>query len=223
MLCSLVPRLAALVLVLTAAVARADTSPPFDPHVAQLPAEVRLPRWESARLALARDLPVLAACLERSDLCPTARLQGWRRMMLRARGGGWGEALAAVNGYVNATPYHRDRDRHGVVDHWSGPLEFLAGGGDCEDYAIAKYASLRLLGFPIGALRIVVLEDRLRGLAHAVLAVREGSRVWILDNQSDVVQRVEALPHYEPYYAVNEAQRWLHRVPGRPAATTAAR
>lgn len=212
-----VPRLAALVLCSASLFGRAEAAVPFHPDVPYLPAEVRLPRWEAAKADLARDLQTLRACLDAAERCPSPPLARWRAMMKAAVDLSWRGKLDAVNRHVNQRPYRRDQDRHGVVDLWSGPVDFLAAGGDCEDYAIAKYASLRLLGLPVSALRLVVLEDRARGLAHAVLAVREGTRVWILDNQSEVVERVEDLPHYDPYYAVNEDQRWLHRIPGHPA------
>ena len=35
------------------------------------------------------------------------------------------------------------------VDYWATPIEFLAShGGDCEDFAIAKYFTLIQLGIP---------------------------------------------------------------------------
>ena len=76
--------------------------------------------------------------------------------------------------------------------------------------------SLRLLGMRAGDLQIVVLEDRTRRIAHAVLAVRLERGVMVLDNLSDRALALGALPHYAPYYAVNEERRWLHRLPNEP-------
>ena len=59
------------------------------------------------------------------------------------------------------------------------PGEFLHRGGDCEDYALAKYLALRALGFAAADLRIVALSDAARGLHHAVLTVRLEGR-WMM-------------------------------------------
>ncbi len=211
-----VQRLAALVLVLVAAAAPAVASMPFAPNVRVLPDEVRLPRWEAALARTQAERPQLRACLESAEHCDAPRLAGWRRMMTEVRDADWQRQLDAVNRFVNTVPYVRDIDRFGVVDYWASPLEFFAGGGDCEDYAIAKYVSLRKLGVPAEAMRIVVLEDLARGIAHAVLAVHQHGRVWVLDNYDDKIRAIDALPHYAPYYAVNESQRWLHRLPNEP-------
>ena len=47
---------------------------------------------------------------------------------------------------------------------------------------IAKYRSLRRLGLPAERLRMVVVQDLVRDLPHAVLAVYQGNAVYILDN-----------------------------------------
>lgn len=55
--------------------------------------------------------------------------------------------LKEVNNFFNSVPYADDIDIWGQKDYWTTPLEFLAKDkGDCEDYVIAKYFSLRNLG-----------------------------------------------------------------------------
>jgi transglutaminase-like putative cysteine protease len=58
------------------------------------------------------------------------------------------EQLIQVNRYVNEIQYMQDVANWGESDHWAAPAEFFANGGDCEDYAIAKYFLLRELGVP---------------------------------------------------------------------------
>jgi predicted transglutaminase-like cysteine proteinase len=216
-LSSNLPRLAALVIVGFVAIGPAVAAVPFDPTVQPLPEKVRLPRWEAALQGIAQDRAVLRRCLETAADCPVDATRAWRAMILDAGGTSARAKLESVNRFVNGAPYVRDQDRVGTLDHWSSPLEFLAEGGDCEDYAIAKYVSLRELGMAPRDLRIVVLEDRSRGLAHAILAVRVGSEILVLDNQSDTIETFQRVPHYDPYYAVNEEGRWLHRIPNQPA------
>ena len=189
----------------------------FDPAVPELAATIALPRWERARLALARDGRRLDACLADVAACTNPQHAAWRAVVLDLRGAPRRARLEAVNRFVNARPYARDAELYGTRDYWAGPWRFLAGAGDCEDYAIAKYATLARLGVAVGDMRIVVVADRARGLAHAVLAVRSGGRVWLLDNQADGLIDAARDTRYAPYYAVNETTRWLYRLPGRVA------
>ena len=80
------------------------------------------------------------------------------------------EQIRAVNLFLNDWQYKSDIQNYGRRDYWATPLEFLRRSGDCEDYAIAKYVSLRQIGFAPEQLRLVV-RDVVRELAHAVLAV----------------------------------------------------
>jgi predicted transglutaminase-like cysteine proteinase len=207
----------ALVVVITCLVV--PTQPPvaaarlFDDAVPELARSITLPRWERARLALARDGRRLDACLADATACAHARHAAWRELVEDLRGRPRRARLEAVNRFVNAVPYASDREVHGARDFWAGPWGFLAGAGDCEDYAIAKYATLARLGVPVRDMRIVVVEDVRRGLPHAVLAVRTASGVWLLDNQSERLIDAARADRYAPYYAVNEAQRWLYRLP----------
>jgi predicted transglutaminase-like cysteine proteinase len=119
--------------------------------------------------------------------------------------------LDAVNRQMNHKRYVIDPTNYGVPDYWATPIQFLYLNGDCEDYAIAKYLSLRDLGFDGDDLRIVVLEDLNLGIAHAVLAVYLGDDIFILDNQIDAVVTADVIRHYRPIYSVNERHWWLHR------------
>ena len=120
------------------------------------------------------------------------------------------EKLIAVNDYLNQSPYIIDPSNYGVEDYWAIAKEFLDNFGDCEDYAIAKYFSLRYLNFPADAMRIVIVQDTNLGVAHAILAVLLDNDVLILDNQSDEVVSQTKIIHYVPLYSVNERQWWLH-------------
>jgi predicted transglutaminase-like cysteine proteinase len=120
------------------------------------------------------------------------------------------EQLIQVNRYVNETRYMQDVANWGESDHWAVPTEFFAKGGDCEDYAIAKYFSLRELGVPPEQLRIVVLHDQRRRQTHAVLAVTWEDRTLVLDNLRNRIVPWWELHHYLPIYSLNEQSAWLY-------------
>src|SRR5690606_24630750 len=99
----------------------------------------------------------------------------------------------------------------GVEDYWATPLQFFRKNGDCEDYAIAKFMSLRALGWDNEALRIVVVNDMNLRVQHAVLVVFLEDGAYVLDNQSPSVMRQDRIRHYRPVYSVNETSWWVHR------------
>jgi predicted transglutaminase-like cysteine proteinase len=119
--------------------------------------------------------------------------------------------LEAVNGFMNRAPYVTDPVNYGVPDYWATPLQFLTKDGDCEDYAIAKFASLRQLGFQNDQMRIVVVDDLNLRIPHAILVVYMGGRAYVLDNQISRVVPAEVINHYRPIYSINERAWWLHR------------
>jgi len=145
----------------------------------------------------------------RIDLC---KLEQWQDFLQALAGAEPRRQIDAVNREMNARSYILDTVNWGVKDYWATPGQFLHRDGDCEDYAIAKYMSLRSLGVPAAAMRIVVLHDMNLDVPHAVLAVELNGDTLILDNQISSVVRHERIRHYRPIYSVNEAAWWMHRV-----------
>lgn len=121
------------------------------------------------------------------------------------------EQVRRVNTFHNEARYILDIVNWQIEDYWASPFQFFDRDGDCEDYAIAKFMSLRALGFPNGQLRIVVLRDLNLRVAHAVLVVELGGAKYVLDNQIGEVVTAGLIHHYQPIYSVNETHWWLHR------------
>jgi predicted transglutaminase-like cysteine proteinase len=119
--------------------------------------------------------------------------------------------LEAVNSFMNRAPYITDPVNYGVPDYWATPLQFLSKDGDCEDYAIAKFVSLRQLGFQSDQMRVVVVDDLNLRIPHAILVVYMAGRAYVLDNQISRVVPAEIINHYRPIYSINEQAWWLHR------------
>jgi predicted transglutaminase-like cysteine proteinase len=134
----------------------------------------------------------------------------WLAFLDQLETGALSEQLIQVNRYVNEIQYMQDVANWGESDHWAAPAEFFANGGDCEDYAIAKYFLLRELGVPPEQLKIVVLHDRRRRQTHAVLTVTRDHRTLVLDNLRDRIVPWRELDHYLPIYSLNERSAWLH-------------
>ena len=139
-------------------------------------------------------------------------LHQWKNFLDGLRGIDRLSQVKAVNYFFNRHPYVIDPKNYGVPDYWATPFQFLTRDGDCEDYAITKYFSLRSLGFSAGSLRIVVLQDLNLNTAHAILVVYLGSRALVLDNQVSTVVDAADIFHYQPIYSINEEHWWLHRL-----------
>lgn len=120
------------------------------------------------------------------------------------------ELLRYVNSFWNTWPYVEDIVNWGVEDYWEIPAEFLKKSGDCEDYSIIKYFTLKELGIAPETMRIVVVRDTIRNFAHAVLVVYLNDDAFILDNLSNSVLSHSKLRQYSPQYSVNEFGRWAH-------------
>lgn len=116
-----------------------------------------------------------------------------------------------VNDIMNGRRYTLDRVNWGAEDYWATVFEFLRKNGDCEDYALAKYMTLRALGWPADKLRLVIVRDTKLNLNHAILAIYTDEGVYIGDNQVDGLVKASSIRHYRPIYSINENGWWLHR------------
>lgn len=178
-----------------------------------------IPKWV-ALLARARpEVARLKACVDDAQFCDGPAAVDWAKFIRETRGKSRQAQVFAVNRYMNQWRYITDERLHGVRDLWATPLEFMTQSGDCEDYAIAKYYALKTLGWADADLRLVIVQDTVRGIPHAVLSakVRDGGDTghMILDNLLPEPLSDKYLMQYTPYYAVNETTRWTFIKPMR--------
>lgn len=129
--------------------------------------------------------------------------------------------VAGVNEVVNRIPYIADSKIYGQSDFWATPVEFMKNGGDCEDFAIAKYVALRTLGVPEERMRILILQDLQKNIPHAILIVYTDSGAVLLDNQIKSVTSVDRVSHYKPIFSINRQGWWLHTKPKGPVTVVA--
>ncbi len=189
-----------------------------------------LPKWSEALSRHQSDLEAGGAdCASgRPGDCGPAH---WQALLAQLQGKTRRRQLDLLNQYVNRAPYVSDSANYGQGDYWASPRELFTRGGDCEDYAIAKFLALRTLGVSQNDMRVVVLEDGRRREIHAALVVFLDGERWLLDNQLSQVVPVDAITHYRPIYAIDGENWILYRTsaaPGRerdrqPAAPTPAR
>ncbi|RXJ98779.1 transglutaminase [Arcobacter sp. CECT 8986] len=123
--------------------------------------------------------------------------------------------LKMVNDFFNQIRYERDINHWGKVDYWASPFEFLGtGAGDCEDYAIAKYFTLRQLGIEDSKLRIVYVKLLNRNSkyeqAHMVLTYyhKPNATPIVLDNVNKKLKLATKRPDLKPVYSFNAGGLW---------------
>jgi predicted transglutaminase-like cysteine proteinase len=147
------------------------------------------------------------------------RLLDWQRFLnvlgTEAQAERESALLATVNRYFNRVRFLSDYEHWGVEDYWATPDEFIASdGGDCEDFSIAKYYSLKELGVPIARLRITYVKSSKLKQAHMVLAYYSTPQAepLILDNLDDEVRPASQRPDLVPVYSFNDEDVMI---PGR--------
>lgn len=126
------------------------------------------------------------------------------------RGMSFEAQVDAVNNYVNKVRYITDSKNYGKSDYWATPAEFFARGGDCEDFAVAKYAMLKQLGVPENKMRIAIVQDKIKNIPHAVLIVYTDNGPMLLDNQIKRTSEVASIDRYQPIYSINASGWWRH-------------
>ena len=153
-----------------------------------------------------------------ASLGPTqGRIQSWSKMLQGERDLPEQAQLNAVNRYFNQQLEFQDDTRiwH-QSDYWATPVEALIKtAGDCEDYALAKYFSLRQLGIPSDKLRITYVKALTRNQAHMVLTYYSspGAEPLVLDNLIGDIRPASQRKDLLPVYAFNAEGLYL---PGKP-------
>ena len=146
------------------------------------------------------------------------RVQDWQQLLNTSHTLPIDEKLYQVNNFFNELEFVDDIDHWGKDDYWATPVEFLASeGGDCEDFVIAKYFSLKELGVPAEKLRLMyVTATRLRQ-AHMVLAYYEepNSVPLVLDNINRRILPASRRRDLLPVYSFNGDGLWLAKEQGR--------
>jgi len=130
--------------------------------------------------------------------------------------------LKAVNDFFNKITYKRDIKHWGKKDYWATPFQFMGtGAGDCEDYAIAKYFSLKMLGIPEEKLRITYVKLIRRQTkydeAHMVLTYyhKPNSIPIVLDNINKRLMLASKRKDLKPIYSFNAAGLWKAQKKGK--------
>lgn len=141
------------------------------------------------------------------------RIDAWQRLLSTNKQLSELEQLKVVNQFFNKQlRYEEDIDLWHQVDYWATPIEALMkGAGDCEDYAIAKYFSLRRLGVSSDKLRITYVKALQQNRAHMVLTYYSSPEAMplVLDSLIDAIKPANQRTDLLPVYSFNAEGLWL--------------
>jgi len=148
----------------------------------------------------------------------TQRVNEWQKLMKTGKNLPEKEKLKRVNAFFNrGIEFVDDINLWGQKDYWATPLEFLAhGAGDCEDYSIAKYFTLKELGVSEKKIRITYVKALKLNQAHMVLTYFAHPRAvpLVLDNLITEIRPATKRKDLLPVYSFNGSGLWLAKAKG---------
>lgn len=145
-------------------------------------------------------------------------IKRWEMILAKSDLSDEAATLYEINNFFNEIPYYTDKEHWGQSDYWATPVEMLGtNGGDCEDYVIAKYFSLRALGIPDSKMRMMFVTALRQNQAHMVLAYypEPNAIPLILDNINPRILPANKRPDLRPVYSFNGEGLYKAKAEGR--------
>ena len=146
------------------------------------------------------------------------RLSAWEELIVSDTSSTDQEKLEKVNRFFNQMEYIEDIVHWNENDYWATPIEFLGTqGGDCEDFTIAKYFTLKAMGIADEKLNLTYVKALTYNVHHMVLAYygSPGSEPLILDNLIDEILPGSQRKDLLPVYSFNGTGLWLAKERGK--------
>ena len=141
------------------------------------------------------------------------RLLEWEALIKSSAALAEPDKLNEVNRFFNRTiRFVDDIQLWRENDYWATPVEMLVkGAGDCEDYSIAKYFTLRRLGVPADKLRITYVKALNYNQAHMVLTyyASPSAEPLVLDNLINDIRPAGRRPDLFPVFSFSDAGLWV--------------
>ena len=146
------------------------------------------------------------------------RLLAWQELLRTDRADSDRAKIERVNRFFNRLNFVDDALHWHKADYWATPVEFLASeGGDCEDFAIAKYFTLLDLGIDEHKLTLTYVKALKLNQAHMVLTYYPSPKAepLVLDNLVEAILPSSERTDLLPVYSLNGSGLWLARQRGR--------
>ena len=170
----------------------------------------KLPQWSDFSARQSLSLEALTLCEQNEAGCSSPEIKRWAGLIENLRAENKLRQIITVNKWFNRLPYKYDEYAYDQLDYWADTRELLTTRGDCEDYALSKYYTLRQLGFSQDELKIMVVYDKDNFTNHAVLMVYMDGTRYMMDINSDATEPSAMGKRYKPLYSFNEQTAWFY-------------
>jgi predicted transglutaminase-like cysteine proteinase len=146
------------------------------------------------------------------------RLEAWVKLIRDDQSTTDMEKLEKVNAFFNQLQFVDDIVHWKKNDYWATPIELLASaGGDCEDFSIGKYFTLKVMGVPEEKLNMTYVKALRLNQAHMVITYYEkpGSEPLVLDNLNKEIKPASQRRDLLPVYSFNGTNLWIAKQRGK--------
>lgn len=174
--------------------------------------------------ALALGLSVAASALDFASLqdqliarfgpARITLLKDWQALLEATRSLPEADKFRRVNDFFNRNiGFDEDITIWNQSDYWATPLETIGRGrGDCEDFSIVKYYTLRQAGVPVSKMRLIYVKASQGGKqrAHMVLAYypSPNAEPLVLDNLVPEILPASQRRDLQPVFSFNSEAIW---------------
>lgn len=143
-----------------------------------------------------------------------ARVASWNALIEKGKDWSDQRRLDAANDFVNQLVFVDDIQHWKQQDYWATPLEtIVSGGGDCEDFSIAKYFTLTGMGMDEDKLRLTYVKALRLNQAHMVVSYYSNPKAMplVLDNLNTRILPANERDDLWPVYSFNGKGLWLNK------------
>lgn len=164
------------------------------------------------------DQSLLDAVEQNYDGLAVKRLLAWQELIRNNQSLSELRKLEEVNRFFNTVDFVNDSIHWNKKDYWATPVEFLASdGGDCEDFSLAKYFTLKALGISEKKLNLTYVKALKLNQAHMVLTYYSSpaAEPLILDNLIQEIRPASQRKDLLPVYSFNGLGLWIAKERGR--------
>jgi len=157
------------------------------------------------------------------DILAKRRLQAWQALINQYAQKPERLVLQKVNNFFNQARFTNDIDLWKQSDYWATPYEFLGiDAGDCEDFVIAKYFTLKAMGVDESKLYLTYVKAVRLKQAHMVLTYFKTPKSipLVLDNLTDQILKATQRKDLIPIYSFNGDGLWLSKQRGKGQAVS---
>jgi len=161
----------------------------------------------------ASDTQMVDGAMQRYGATGATAVREWRALVASLPGKAEELQLRSVNDFFNRrVRFADDQEIWNQPDYWATPIETLGrGAGDCEDFALAKYFSLREAGVDAAKLRLIYVRARIGGpdssitQAHMVVGyyATPDAEPQVLDNLIGDIRPASRRPDLSPVFSFN--------------------